>query len=178
MTYTPQKDKLANAEEVSLPSANTTEPATHVNRVAEARGYTQQQLRALERLEGKFEGGAASLSPKEQLLNSEEAKKQNPDSNVRWLSLRNKEKLDVRMEEGYEKIPESEGGRQLGDSMALFRIPRQLSDARIKRQEAATRARAGSVREVYSELGARMAHKLKKEHGLSDKQIQRLIINE
>lgn len=173
-------EKMTNVEEVGIPtpSSNTSEPATHVNRVAEARGLTQQQIRALERLEGKFEGGAASLSPKEQLLNADEAKKQNPDSHVRWLSLRNTEKLDARMEEGYAKIPESEGGRQLGDSMALFRIPRQLSDARIKRQEEATRARAGAVKEVFTEIGQRLAHEMKRQLGLSDSQVKRLIINE
>lgn len=159
-------------------SANTTEPATHVNRSAEKRAYTVQQQRALDRMEGKIEGGALSLTPKERLLDAEEAKKLNPDSHVRWLSLRNTEKLDSRKEEGYVKLAEEDGGRQLGDSMALFAIPRQLRDARVKRQEESTRARMGSVKELYGEVGARLAHELKRSHGLSDSEVRRLIINE
>ena len=159
-------------------SANTVEPLTHVNRVAERRGLTDQQRRALERLEGTFEGGAVSLTPKERLLDARDVQEQHPDKHVRWLSLRNKEKMDARMEEGYAKLSEEEGGRQLGDSMALFAIPRELHEARVKRQEKMTRDRMGAVKELYGEVGARLAHELKRTHGLSDNQVRRLIINE
>lgn len=159
-------------------SANTVEPATHVNRSAEKRNLTQQQIRALERLEGTFEGGAVSLTPKERLLDAREAQEMHPDKHVRWLSLRNKEKMDARIEEGYSKLSEEEGGRQLGDSMALFAIPRELRDARVKRQERMTRERMGAVKELYAEVGSRLAHEMKRVHGLSDAQVRRLIINE
>ncbi len=178
---------LANVEsaDISEPtpadraaSANTTEPLTHVNRVAERRGLTQQQIRALERLEGTFEGGATVLTPKERLLDARDVQAQNPDKHVRWLSLRNTEKLDARIEEGYAKLSEEDGGRQLGDSMALFAIPRQLHEARVKRQEKMTRERMGAVKELYAEVGSRLAHEMKRQHGLSDAQVRRLIINE
>ena len=97
---------------------------------------------------------------------------------LRWLSLRNKEKLDSRIEEGYAKVPEAEGGRQLGDSMALFRIPTELRDARKRREVAQTNSRLHSVKERFAEFGERVVHKLKRDHGLSDAEVRRLIINE
>ncbi len=180
---------LTNTEEADLTklettqgrqeSSNTTEPATHVNRHAERAGFTAQQIRALERLEERDLHGAPSLSQKSSMFNVPQSTRDaNPGMEFRWINIANKDKVDARIEEGYAKIEQERGGVQLGDSFALFGIPRQLRDSRVNREARVNEERLGTANDSFKEAGERAVHEMKKRYGLSDREAKRLIINE
>lgn len=111
--------------------------------------------------------GAPVRTPKEMMLDATSTQKAvGPEVHVRWLNLRNPDKVAMRKAEGYVRVPESEGGKQIGDEMATFAISRRAHDARVAAQEAETQRRLKSHKTDMEVLAENTARILKDKHGL------------
>lgn len=101
----------------------------------------QEIAKKLNRVEETTVVGVASLTPKQSLIDASAVQKQHSNSRVRWVSLRDPQKIESRKAEGYTIVPADQGGRRLGDALVLMEIPRAQYDAKIKQQEAMNKAR-------------------------------------
>lgn len=111
--------------------------------------------------------GAPVRTPKEVMLDATSTQKAvGPEGRVRWLNLRNADKVAMRKVEGYVLIPESEGGKRIGDEMATFAISRKSYDARVAAQEAETQRRLKSHKTDMEVLAENTARVLKDKHGI------------
>ena len=111
--------------------------------------------------------GAPSRTPKERMLDaSSTQEKLGPEAHVRWLNLRNPDKVAMRQAEGYVRVPESEGGKAIGDEMATFAISRKSYDARVAAQEAENKRRLVAHKSDMEKLAENTARVLKDQHGI------------
>lgn len=83
---------------------------------------------AADRLEATTVPGARLLTPKEQLLDASDVAAKHPGKHLRWVNIRDKSKAETRVREGYVRLSSDEGGRHLGDEMALFGLPREVAE--------------------------------------------------
>jgi creatinine amidohydrolase/Fe(II)-dependent formamide hydrolase-like protein len=85
----------------------------------------------LDRVEATTVTGARFLGSKQAMLDAAtETQTRHPDKKVRWISLR-REKADQRKAEGYVVLDEKDGGKRLGDSLALAACPRNVHEAHV-----------------------------------------------
>lgn len=94
----------------------------------------RKQREMLDRAEAVSVPGAPILLPKAELLNPRKAKAHpaNKGKHLRWVNKSLKEKVDHRLQEGYEVVPESEGGDTLGSEYVLMRLPEEKAEAKRK----------------------------------------------
>lgn len=122
----------------------------------------------LKQVEATTISGAPSRTPKGQLLDaSSTAEKVGPEKHIRWLNLKDPNKVASRQMEGYVRVSESEGGRNLGDEMATFAIPRERYDARVSAEKAEGERRLVSHKTDMERLAENTAKVLKDKHGIS-----------
>lgn len=137
------------------------------------------QKEELERHERQRVSGAPILAPRTRLLDASYAQEKNPDYHYRWVNITDGSKVSARKADGWTRVPEGEGGAQLGDEMALFRIPkdhhRMLREGFRARQEqsfgAPKQQFEASLDEVAKLLRDRLGIKL------TDRQIRERIDN-
>ncbi|CAB4165134.1 hypothetical protein UFOVP1537_3 [uncultured Caudovirales phage] len=111
--------------------------------------------------------GAYDNTPKQTMLNAKDVQEANPDKRVRWLNLRNPDKMSSRLAEGYTRMPKEEGGRSLGDEMALFAIPRSAYDRRVAYQNAENDRRTTAHNKEWERIADGVAKELRDKHGIS-----------
>lgn len=126
---------------------------------------------ALERLkrEEKITGrsGAVPLTPKQQMLDASEVQSAMPDKHVRWVTLRDPNKMAQRKAEGYTILPPTEGGKSIGDELVLMAIPRDLYEQRVARQDAENRRRLNQHNREWEALAENQARILRDKHGIT-----------
>lgn len=107
--------------ELNLDAPPSDEVQTAMDKIVEARRARE----LLQRQEDVQEPGAPSLLGKGELMNPREALKHpaNKDMHLRWVNTTVPEKVQSRKLEGYEVVPESEGGKKLGTEYVLMRLP-------------------------------------------------------
>lgn len=90
----------------------------------------------LERIEAKEIFGAPSRLPKEMMLDASDAQEKHPDLHLRFVNIKDPNKAAGRLAEGYRRLSDEEGGRHLGDELALFGISREVVERKreIQRQ--------------------------------------------
>ena len=74
----------------------------------------------LKHIEAQTLSGAAVLTPKEILLDLSDLKAKHPDRHFRWVNIKAPGNADRRRLNGYIRLPENEGGRELGGEVAIF----------------------------------------------------------
>lgn len=122
----------------------------------------------LSRVEDTSMIGAPTRTPKGNLLDARStSEKLGPTKHVRWLNLKDPNKVASRQMEGYVRVPESEGGKMLGDEMATFAIPTEKFNARVAAQEAENRRRLVSHKTDMEKLAENTARILRDQHGIS-----------
>lgn len=122
----------------------------------------------LNRVEATTIPGAPSRTPKGQMLDATDTQaKVGPTKHVRWLNLKDPGKIASRQMDGYVRVPESEGGKQLGDEMATFAIPIEKYDARVSAQKDENKRRLVSHKTDMERLAENTARVLKDQHGIS-----------
>lgn len=131
----------------------------------------------LQRQEQTTIPGADTLTPKQSLLDAREAQKKNPDLRVRWVSLRNPEKLQSRQSEGYQALTPEQGGKRLGDNLVLMGIPREKHEARVARQERTNKERLKQHNREMEAIVEAVAKELRDRHGLNVKP-ERILVQE
>lgn len=97
--------------------------AVHTNTLAERKAALIAEMKRLNDLEAKSVPGARPRTPKAQMLDASELEAKDPDHHYRFVNVRDTQKVALKIEEGYKKVPVEEGGRTLGDEFTLMRIP-------------------------------------------------------
>ena len=123
-------------------------------------------LAKLQRQEAKEVSGAPSRTPKQMMLDASEAKEQNPDKHLRWVSLKDTNKLTSRKAEGYVAIDEEKGGKALGDELVLMGMPKELYEQRLARQKEEAARRISQHNKDWENLAEATARELRDKHGL------------
>lgn len=110
------KKKIAELERQAI-EAEDLEGTRRVQRIAAIRA----QIRELRERESRTISGADVRMPRGSMLHAEEAIAKRPEFHYRFVNTSAPGKADNARAMGYEKVPEDEGGKTLGD-LALFRI--------------------------------------------------------
>lgn len=124
-----------------------------------------QKLEQAERTTGS--SGAVPLQPKHLMLNATDVQEKLPEHRVRWLNLKNPEKIATRMMDGYTRISSEEGGRHLGDEMALFKIPRKKYEERVSRQQSLSKERLSQHNTDMERFAENMSKILRDKYSLN-----------
>lgn len=146
--------------------------AVHVNKIAESRADTGAILEAIRRIEAKTVSGAPSRSPMEQTLAYSETVQKALDEaganrNVRWVAIGNPVIMESRKHQGYTVLPESEGGRRLGNDLAVATCPKELREDRARHAEKLHRARLeDSGKQILLAELDKTARELRDRHGI------------
>lgn len=117
--------KAKKAAEAQSLAVETSSPAAAKAQIEEM----QAKLDREERKNGS--SGAIPLATKQTLLDGSDVAKKMPDKRLRWVNVSIAEKVQLRQNQGYTRVPASEGGRQVGN-LALFELPRDVYEERVK----------------------------------------------
>lgn len=113
------------------------------------------QIEELKLLESKRFSGGNLMTPKGMLLVSTEAQLLNPGHRLRFVNVNAPGRGDALKGMGYERVPESEGGKQVGE-LALFRIPREVwaqrEATKARRSQEMMESHKGEMREVVDKV--------------------------
>lgn len=111
--------------------------------------------------------GAIPLTPKGMLLNTdvEQAMDANKDKRLRWVNVGSAEKAQQRVMEGYERVPDSEGGRRVGN-LALFRTAMANYERRVQVVNKRTKERLTAHESEVERMAEDVARVLRDKHGI------------
>ena len=132
---------------------------------------------ALERQEQVQEPGATSLQGKGELLSAREAKAHpaNKGYHLRWVNTSVPEKIQVRKLEGYEVVPESEGGKKLGTEYILMRLPVAKADAKKKALKEKGRVWLAAHKGEMQKTAEEVAKILRNQYGFTSSEASLLV---
>lgn len=150
--------------------------AVHVNKAAESKASLEGLQKQFEQVERKTISGAPTLTPKAQILDARDVQAKMPDRRVRWINTASSENVMSRQMQGYRIIPESEGGRRVGD-LALAECPKDVYDARVARIDQIGKARLESYKSEIEQAVAEVAKYMRDKHGIKISE-KRLLVDE
>ena len=129
------------------------------------------ELDRRERKEGS--SGAVSNTPKGQLFDANDVVAKKPNKHLRWVNLKNPDKVPVRVAEGYRRIPEGDDGRRIGDEYALFETTKEQYHVRLEAKEEKDRQRLNAYKNEFEAVVEAVARELRDKHGIqiSSKQL-------
>lgn len=140
-----------------------------------------QELRDIraraDRVEATTVPGARVLTPKEQMLDATDVAAKHPDLHLRWVNIRDKNKAETRTREGYRRLSSDEGGRHLGDEMALFGLPREVADRKRAELERLNEERLVAHEREYEATVEGVARALRDRYGVKFN-VDRILIKE
>ena len=131
----------------------------------------------LEQMESTKIPGATTLTPKQALLDASEVEKEHPDKHIRWVNVGSKEKAQSRVTEGYRLLDANQGGRSLGDELALMHIPKQLYDEKVARIKHETERRRKAHKDEVHRAVEGVARELRDRHDINI-DVDRLMVDE
>jgi len=141
---------------------------------------TKKLIEDAARLERKTgSSGAIPRTPKQNIINDpiDAYDAKNPERVSRLVNIKDPQKVASRKADGYVRVPESEGGVQLGDELALFSAPKRVREERVARQQEVNEARLGQHKtEMYHAVEA-VAKEMRDKHGIPVN-TDRLFVNE
>lgn len=131
---------------------------------AEAIARVKALKEELKREEAKTgPSGAMPNAPTGQILDASGASAANPDKRFRWVSAN---KAMRRQVEGYVRVPEVEGGKQVGN-LILMALPREVYDARVAAVKRLNAERLKSHVREMEEAAEGLAKYLRDEKGIN-----------
>lgn len=136
---------------------------------------TRDRLERIERTTGN--SGAVPRTPKQLMLDASEIEKGDPEHKYRWVNVRDPQKAQARIMEGYTPIAEGEGGRTLGGALKLMKIPREVHLARIADQKREHKLRLNAHRTELENLAEGIARELRDRHGINV-DAERILVSE
>lgn len=125
------------------------------------------QQKALDEVEARTVSGAPTLTPKQQMLDASEVEKRHPDKVIRWVNIRDPQKAESRRVEGYVRLSEAEGGRSLGNDLALMAIPRRLHEQKVAAIQKLNDDRLNAHRREMESVAESVAKQMRDRYGVS-----------
>jgi len=123
------------------------------------------ELQRREKKEGST--GAVPNSPKGQLFDASDVKAKKTDKHLRWVNLKNPDKVTTRIAEGYRRVADSEDGRHLGTDYALFEMSKEQYETRLAAKEERDRQRQNAYKSEFEAVVEAVAKDLRDNHGIS-----------
>lgn len=124
------------------------------------------KLARQEKTEGS--SGAVPNTPKAQLFNASDVKKAKPDMHLRWVNLKNPDKVASRVAEGYRRV-DGDDGRHLGSDYALYEMPEERYREREAMKAKRDRERLEAHKTEFEQVVESVARELRERHGISIK---------
>lgn len=121
---------------------------------------------ALRKIEAQTLSGAAVLTPKEVLLDLSDLQAKHPDRHYRWVNIRAPGQADRRRNDGYLRLPESEGGKELGGEIAIFVTTKRVFESRVARIKEQNRLRLEAHRAEVEEVVESVVRELRDKYGM------------
>ena len=134
-----------------------------------------KELQQMERTTGG--SGAIPLAPKQQMLDARDVQAKHPDLKLRWVNIKDPQRAAVQMMKGYRRLTAEEGGRALGDELALFGVSRAEYDRRIEHNQKVHAERLTSHRREMENMAEAVARELRDRHGIRVSS-ERILVNE
>lgn len=144
---------------------------------AEAKAELDFLSKELAAIEARTLSGAPSLTPKEIILDLSDLQAKHPDKVVRWVNIKAPGVADRRRLDGYIRLPESEGGREIGGEVAVFVTSKRLHEHRVAELNKATEARLRAHRTEVENTAEAIAKELRDKYGISIN-AERILVNE
>lgn len=124
-------------------------------------------LKKLERQEATTgRSGAIPRMPKQMMLDASDVAAKRPDKHLRWVSLKDENKVPMRKLEGYSVVPEKDGGRAIGSEYVLMEVPREVVEERVARQKAEHERRLNQHNAEWQQQAEAVARELRDKHGI------------
>jgi len=102
------------------------------------------------------------------LLDKSKTEELHPGHKIRWVNLRNDAKVQQRQVSGYERVPEVEGGRQVGN-LALFKLPAEEHARRVEQIKKLNKDRLNAHNREAEAMAESIAKALRDNHGINVK---------
>lgn len=137
----------------------------------------REEKERLNRLENQTVPGAETLMSKQLLLDPSEARANpaNKGFKLRWVNTSMPEKIQGRKLEGYEVVPQSDGGKTLGTEYILMRIPVALADRKKKALREKGRVWLAAHKNMMEQEAEKVAKILEEKYNFSPKEAKILI---
>ena len=158
--------KLQGTDPAAAEKKGLEKEALDSARRAEAKSTLDNLSAALEHLENQQFSGAPNLTPKDVLLDLSDLQAQHPDKFFRWVNIKAPGKADRRRLDGFIRLPESVGGRELGGEVAIFVTSRKIHEAREQRIKDLNKARLKAHRAEVENAVEAIAKELRDKYGL------------
>lgn len=139
---------------------------TPKNESPQTTAETMKKLDQTERTTGQ--SGAVPNTPKAMLLDATTAQGKSPNHRLRWVSIADASKVSGRIAEGYERVPDDEGGRSLGN-LALFRIPKEQYDRKVQAIKDLNERRLHAHKAEVAQVAESIERTLRDKHGIRAK---------
>lgn len=136
----------------------------------------KEVLDSLKRVEDKEVSGLRQSTPKQRLLDASDVQKKFPQKRVRWVSSTFSEKMESRKMEGYEVVPEKDGGRRVGGLVLMF-CPIEVHKERVRSIERLNAERLQLHTREMQGMAEGEARRLRNQHGIKV-DAKDLLINE
>lgn len=139
----------------------------------------QQRLREKE---AKDVSGAASLTPKQVMLDQREIAELNPDYHYRLVNTTDPNKAKIRRRQGYVPVSDEEAtaagvDNAIGTELRMMKIPREKHDKRVREIDELHKNRLAAHKTEVQSAAESIVRELKDKHGL-DVPLDRLLVDE
>lgn len=131
----------------------------------------------LKHIEAQTLSGTAVLTPKEVLLDLSDLKAKHPDRHFRWVNIKAPGNADRRRLGGYIRLPESEGGRELGGEVAIFVTTQRIHEHAEAKIKADNKKRLQAHRAEVENAVEAVARELRDKYGLKI-DAERILVDE
>lgn len=133
--------------------------------------------KALNHMEAQQLSGAANLTPKELMLDLSDLKEKHPDKHFRWVNIKAPGVADRRRLNGYIRLPESEGGRELGGEVAVFVTTAKIHESHVAKLKQAHEDRLRAHRTDVENAAESIVRELRDKYGVKV-DLNRILVNE
>lgn len=144
---------------------------------ADAKQNLDALSKALEKIEAQTLSGAASLTPKELMLDLSDLKEKHPDKHFRWVNIKAPEVADRRRLNGYIRLPESEGGRELGGELAVFVTTAKIHESHVAKLKQMREDRLRAHQADVEKVAESVVRELRDKYGIKV-DLNRILVNE
>lgn len=134
-----------------------------------------EKLKQAEKTTGR--SGAVPEMPKNMLLDASDVQAKDADHHYRYINVKSADNAMLRKRQGYEIVPEGEGGHRLGDELALARTSQDNYRARQAHFEKVGKERLQAHKTEVQRVVEGVVRELRDKHGISVNE-KRLFVNE
>jgi len=138
---------------------------------------TTEILKELDRLERTTIPGGMPMAPKQMMLDATDVAAKHPDLHLRWVNIRDPQKAGARQFSGYRRLAPDEGGKSLGDELALFACTKERHDAVKEHNRRTHEARLVAHKREMEQAVEAVAREMQDRYGVKI-DTSRLMVNE